>query len=189
MSEFTPRAKAFAPSCELLGLEVDLTLGRADPAGSSNSRTVLSGFREYPPINLLSHGIVWTNLSGMRPQRVHSAIEFRVGQARQEGVGAKGGLSYEFRPVRGHSFPDDRMVLGDKASSDEGRADVIARRQIRIEHGANGRKEARNDDIVFTRGSLHAKIASGTQNPPALARRGNRLGKVMIDLRHEYEID
>src|SRR5262249_22747547 len=116
-----PRGKAFAPSCELLGLEVDLIVGRADPAGSSNSRTVLSGFREYPPINLLSHGIVSTNLSGMRAQRGHSLIEFAVGQARQEGVGAKGGLSYEFRPVRGHSFPDDRMVLGEKASSDEGR--------------------------------------------------------------------
>jgi hypothetical protein len=120
-----PRAKAFAPSGELLikgvdlGLEVVLILGRADPAGSSNSRTVLSGFREYPPINLLSHGIVWINLSDVRAQRGHSVIEFRVGQARQEGVSAKGGLSYEFRPVRGHTFRDDRVVLGDEASSSD----------------------------------------------------------------------
>ena len=187
MFVFTPRGKALAPSGELLIKGVDLGLRgcphpRAGPScwPPEEPHGALSGFREYPPIDLLSHRIVWVNLSNMCAQRGHFLIEFRVGQSRQEEVRA---------PVRGHSFPDDRMVLGNKASSDEGRADVIARRQIGIKHGAYFRKEVRNDDVVFTRGSPHAEVASGTQNPPALPRDGNRFGKVMIDLRHEYEID
>jgi len=72
MSLFTPKGEGIRAERRALikgvdlGLEVVLILGRADPAGSSNSRTVLSGFREYPPINLLRHGIVWINLSDMR---------------------------------------------------------------------------------------------------------------------------
>src|SRR5262245_925661 len=81
------------------------------------------------------------------------------------------------------------MVLSGEAGSNEVRTDVLAGRQIGIEHGAYRRKEVPNDDVVFTGGRADTNVTTVAQDAPAFLRHGNRVRKMMIDLRHEYEID
>jgi len=50
-----------------------------------------------------------------------------------------------------------------------------ARVQIGDKHSAYRRKEARNDNVVFTRTGTDANVAVGAQNAPAFARHGNRV--------------
>src|SRR5438309_1172770 len=97
-SPWKKRHRALGPSSGLAGLGDVRRRGRVcnensprnglprpllRSAGFPQKRSsLLSVLREYPPIDLLSHGIVWIHLSGMSAQRGDSVIEFRVGQAR-----------------------------------------------------------------------------------------------------------
>ena len=64
----------------------------------------------------------------MSAKRSHSLIEFRVGQTRQEGVGAQCRFTNEAWPVRGYDFGDDLMVPQREAGGYEVLPDLIAGR-------------------------------------------------------------
>src|SRR5271169_5627762 len=81
------------------------------------------------------------------------------------------------------------MVARREGGGDKVRLDLITGRQVGIEHGLYRRKKLWHDDIVFTRSGADANVTAHAQDAPAFLRHGNRVGKMMIDLRHENEID
>jgi hypothetical protein len=111
----------------------------------------LRAFYEHEPLNFFGYRPARVDIGEMSAKRRHSLIELRVGQARQEGIGTQCRFMDEAWPVRSDGFYDDLMVPRRKAGGDKIRDNVIARRQIGIEHGSYRRKKLWHDDIVFAR--------------------------------------
>src|SRR5712671_1517058 len=125
----------------------------------------------------------------MSAQRSHSLIELRVRQTRQERVGAQCRLPNKAWPVRGYYLGDDFTVSRREAGGCKVRADLVAGWEVGVEHGPHHRQKVWHDDIVFARSGADASVTTGAQDTPAFSRYRSRIGQVVIDLRHEHEID
>jgi hypothetical protein len=125
----------------------------------------------------------------MSAERSHSLIELGVRQTRQEGVGAQRPLLNEAWLVRGYDFRDDLMVPRREASGRKVRPDLIAGWQAGVEHRPHRREKVWHDDIVFARSGADANVTTDAQDTPAFSRYSSRSGQVVINLRHEHEID
>ena len=125
----------------------------------------------------------------MSAKRSHSLIELGVRQTRQEGVGAQRRLPNEAWPVRGYYLGDDFTVPRHEAGGCKVRADLVAGWEVGVEHGPHCREKVWHDDIVFARSGADANVTTGAQDTPAFSRYSSRSGQVVINLRHEHEID
>ena len=67
-------------------------------------------------------------------------------------------------------FRDDLMVPRREAGGRKVHLDLIAGRQVGVEHGPHRRKKAWHDDIVFARSGADANVATDAQNTPEFPR-------------------
>src|SRR5271156_1303418 len=148
----------------------------------------LRTFCEHEPVNFFGHSLSRVHI-GVRAKRGHSLIELRVGQTRQKGVGAQFRLANEAWPIWGYDFRDDLMVPRREAGGHKVRPDLIAGRQVGVEHGSYRRKKAWDHYVVFARTGAGANVTTDAHDPLAFSRCRRRIGQVVINLRHKHEID